>query len=318
MCDPNQNDPDLDSEGLPLSVRRYVYEGKYHFCQILALERERLLVSMRNSQEDEAPRSTKTEPNVEPTEYIIFSIEPSIFEQDFIGPDSIPAHSIRTSSNTTTRERDVESPDIIPTFSIRTTFDPVTELLVVKIITGEHNQVAFAVHRAIDQSLRQMGLAEAVHDYGCVDIDVGRVKKQADMGWGPRRPPRGYPKRPTVVLEVGVSETRSKLYRDMNIWLDPTRGNANVAIAIQVNRRRPLISIDKWMWDAVNGKPLNCQHIEVAESDPDEVKLSGGPLIIPFHLLFLRQPQGTRETDVVIDQEWLQKIAEWGWEMQFQ
>ncbi|KAJ5173565.1 uncharacterized protein N7500_001496 [Penicillium coprophilum] len=165
------------------------------------------------------------------------------------------------------------------------------------MITGEHTQISFAVHRAIDSALRKMSLDKAIHDYACVDIDVGGVTKQADMGWGPRRLPSGYPKRPT---------------------LDPTRGNVNVVIAAIVNRRRPMVSIDKWIWDAVNGKSLNCQHIDVSKSDTDEVKLSGGPLIIPFHLLFFRQPEIPRETDIIIDREWLQKIAEWEWDLQFQ
>jgi len=79
MSDLNQNEPDHDSEGLPPSVRRYVYEGKDHFSRILALERERLLDSMRNSREitnlDIASGSTKPELNIEITEYIIFSID---------------------------------------------------------------------------------------------------------------------------------------------------------------------------------------------------------------------------------------------------
>ncbi|KAJ5479600.1 hypothetical protein N7530_005109 [Penicillium desertorum] len=251
---------------------------------------------MRNSREmtniDTAP--AKTEPNIETTEYIIFSIDPTTFQQDFLGPDTIPIRSIRTS------------------------FNPKTELLIVKMVTGEHTELASAVHKAIDKALERMGLDEAIHNYHGVDIDVNRQKKQADMGWGPRRPPRGFPKRPTVILEVAVSETERKLQRDVNLWLDPARGNANVAIAIKVNRKRPMISIDKWVWDHTNGTSLKTQHIEVSESETGEVKLSGGPLIIPFDLFFLRNPQIPRETDVVIDKEWLQKIAEWGWDMQFQ
>ncbi|KAJ5493735.1 hypothetical protein N7463_009822 [Penicillium fimorum] len=50
---------------------------------------------------------------------------------------------------------------------------------------------------------------------------------------------------------------------------------------------------------------------------PTRVKLSRGPLIIPFHLFFPRNPQTPREADVIIDNEWLQKIAEWRWDMQF-
>ncbi|KAJ5952816.1 uncharacterized protein N7479_011229 [Penicillium vulpinum] len=293
-----QNEPDDDLEGLPPSVRRYSYEGKDQFSRILALERERLLDSMRNSREmtniDTASGSAKTEPNIETTEHIIFSIDPTTFQQDFVGPDIIPIHSIRTS------------------------FNPKTELLIVKMVTGEHTEIAFAVHKAIDKALGRMGLDEAIHNYHCVDIDVNGQMKQVDMGWGPRRPPHGCPKRPTVILEVAVSETQRKLDRDVNLWLDPVRGNANIAMAIKINRERPMISIDKWVWGHDNGTSLKSQHIEVSESEIDRVKISGGPLIITFHLFFLRSPQTPRETNVIIDNEWLRKIAEWGWDMQFQ
>jgi hypothetical protein len=260
MSDRNQNEPDNDSEGLPPSVRRYSYEGKDQFSRILALERERLLNSMRNSREltniDTAP--VKTEPNIETTEYIIFSIDPITFQQDFLGPDIIPIRSIRTS------------------------FNPKTELLIVKMITGEHTQFAFAVSKAIDKALERMGLDEAIHSYQGVDIDINGQWKQADMGWGPRRPPRGCPKRPTVILEVAVSETQRKIHRDVNLWLDPVKGNANVAMAIKINRQRPMISIDKWVWDHVNGTSIKTQHIEVSESETDRVKLSGVHSSFPF------------------------------------
>jgi hypothetical protein len=132
-----------------------------------------------------------------------------------------------------------------------------------------------------------MGLDEATHDYLGVDLNVNGRIKHPDMGWGPRRPSRGCPKQPSVVLEVAVSETRKKLRQDVEIWLDPVRGNANVVIAIKLSRQRAMIAIDLWIWDTVNGKPINSQHIEVSENENDEVKLSGGPLVIPFRLFFL-------------------------------
>ena len=293
----NQNGQDHDSEVLPLSVRRYDYKDKDQFAQILALERERLLDSMRHSREisdiDTGSGRSEQEPITEITEYIIFSIDPTTFNQDFLSLDAIPI------------------------FSIRTSFDPNTKTLTVKMVTGEHTQLAFAVHKAVDKALTRMGLDEAIYQYLGVDIDLNGRKKQPDMGWGPRRPPRGCPKRPSVVLEVAVSETRKKLRQDVDLWLDPLQGNANVVIAIKLNRQRAMVTIDLWQRDTVNGKAINSQHIEVSESEYDEVKLSGGPLVIPFRLLFLRDPQVPQETDVIIDNEWLQKIAELGWEMQF-
>lgn len=59
-----------------------------------------------------------------------------------------------------------------------------------------------------------------------------------------------------MVLEVAMSETERKLRRDIDLWLDPIRGNANIAMAIKVNRRRPMNSIDKWVWDHANGRSL--------------------------------------------------------------
>ncbi|KAJ5482599.1 hypothetical protein N7475_001411 [Penicillium sp. IBT 31633x] len=63
------------------------------------------------------------------------------------------------------------------------------------MVTNEHTQIAFAVNKAIDKALDRMGPDRAIHDYHAVDIDVNGQIKQPDMGWGPRRPPRGCPKR---------------------------------------------------------------------------------------------------------------------------
>ncbi|OQE38374.1 hypothetical protein PENCOP_c008G06070 [Penicillium coprophilum] len=293
----DQNGQDHDSEVLPLSVRRYDYKDKDQLDQILTLEREDLLDSMRHSRvisdiDTESGRSEQ-EPTTEITEYIIFSIDPTTFNQDFL------------------------SLDAIPNFSTRTSFNPNTKTLIVKIITSEHTQLAFAVHKAVDKALARMGLDEASYQYLGVDIDMNGRKKQPDMGWGPRQPLRIYPKRPSVVLEVMVSGTPKKLRQDVDLWLDPVQGNANAVIATKLNRQREMVTIDLWKWDTVDGKSINSQHIEVSKNEYDEVKLSGGPLVIPFRLLFLRDPQPPQETDVIIDNEWLQKIAEWGWEMQF-
>ncbi|CAI7598494.1 unnamed protein product, partial [Penicillium viridicatum] len=171
---------------------------------------------------DTASGSTKTEPNIETTEYIIFSIDPTTFQQDFL------------------------SPDVNPIYSIRTSFNPKTKLLVVKMTTGEHTELTLTLHEAIIKALERMGLDDAIHRYLGVDINVNGPIKQPDMGWGPRRPPRGCPKRPSVVLEVAVSETQAKLRRDVDLWLDPVRGDANVVIAIKISRQRAMISIDKW------------------------------------------------------------------------
>ena len=123
------------------------------------------------------------EPYIETTEYIMFSIDPATFQRDFINTDPISL------------------------FEIRTSFNPATELLIVKMISPEHGEIGMSVNKAIDLAIQRMGLGLAIHNYPGVDINVDGKKKQPDMGWGPIRPPRGCEKRPTVVLEVAVSET---------------------------------------------------------------------------------------------------------------
>ncbi|KAJ5975083.1 hypothetical protein N7481_008790 [Penicillium waksmanii] len=301
MSDSNQNESDQDLEGLPPSVRRYIYEGQDHFSRIVAVERERLLNSMQKSREhNEFNTASDDISNTEPatcevTEFLIFNIDPFTFRRDFLEHNPIL------------------------TFSIRLSFNPKMHTLIIKMVTAEHTQVGAIFRKAVDGVLEPMGLDNALnYVYEAVDIDVNGRRKQADLGWGPRRPPPGCPKRPTVVVEVGVSETQSKLCRDVNLWLDPTRGMVGVAIAIKINCKKPMITIDKWTWDPATRNAVQTQHIEVSEDQTDKVELSGGPLIIPFRHLFLRDPQTPREKDVIIDREWLIDIAERGWEMQFQ
>ncbi|KXG45246.1 uncharacterized protein PGRI_041590 [Penicillium griseofulvum] len=273
MSDLHQNGPELDLVGLPPSVRRYVYEGKDQFFRILQLERKRLLDSMRNSHNitDTHTESGNNRPEkIEITEYIIFSINPTTFHQDFLGPDPISL------------------------FSIRASFNPRTGLLIVKMITGMHTAFAFAIQDEIDNALGRMGLDEAIYLYHGVSFDINGQNKEADMAWGPRRLPH---------------KTERNVHRDIDLWLDPHRGKANVAITIRINRQRPMISIDKWMWDSNNGTSRRSQHIEASEDKMGEVKVSGGPLIIPFRFFFLRDPDPrTRETDVIIDKECLQTV----------
>ncbi|KAJ5826580.1 hypothetical protein N7447_003343 [Penicillium robsamsonii] len=64
----------------------------------------------------------------------------------------------------------------------------------------------------------------------CIGARASRSRKEA--WWGPRRPPRRAPKRPSVVLEVTSSETPDKLRRDAHYWVDPAKGQANMAFTV--------------------------------------------------------------------------------------
>ncbi|KAJ9482461.1 hypothetical protein VN97_g10971 [Penicillium thymicola] len=207
--------------------------------------------------------------SVDVSEYLLFFIDERTFQNDFVNPDT-DLHDIR---------------------GIRCTFNPQTNALIAKMVTQEHEQVTDALNDEIKIALDPMGLRRATFSYRSVNIDVGGRSKQPDWAIGPGQPPPGTQKRPTVVAEVAISQTRRTLQQDIELWLNPSRGNVNIAIAIKANRTRPLITIDKYEWDHTNGQAQLSQHIEVRENDKgDKVSVSGAPLRIPFDLLFLRPP----------------------------
>lgn len=280
-----ENESDNLLEGLPLSVRKYLYQGEENFHQIKALESNRLHNSMHDLQ---------TTPGDVPdiTEYIVFSIDALTFERDFLDPYTRPPTK---------------------TFS----FNPTANILLIKMVTAEHTKACEAFRSEIQTALVRMRLDRAVDIYAHTDVvvDENGKKKQPDNGWGPKRPPRGYPRRPTVVLEVAVSETEAKLRQDADMWVDPVRGNANIAITVKVNRQQQIITFDKWEWDSTSDQSENTTHIVVAKSATgDDFTVSESLLIIPFHLLFRRPALSPSEVDIQIGEQALKDIATEVWD----
>ncbi|KAJ9482238.1 hypothetical protein VN97_g11206 [Penicillium thymicola] len=153
------------------------------------------------------------------------------------------------------------------------------------MVTHEHQQVVQGFDHAIDSALAPMGLDWETFSYSKVNINVNGISKQPDWGWAPYTP----------------------LLRDIELWPDPSRGNA---IAIKANRTRPLITMDKYEWDLTNGQAQLSQHIKIRENDTgDKVSVSGAPLTIPFDRLFLRPPQPPREGDLIIGREETEEVA---------
>ncbi|OQD64377.1 hypothetical protein PENPOL_c007G03843 [Penicillium polonicum] len=146
------------------------------------------------------------------------------------------------------------------------------------------------------EALRPMGLNKAaILRYGGASINVGGAnEKQPDCGWGHRRPPHGVANRPSAVLEVGLSEPETQLRNDARMWVDPTRGEANMAITIRFNRRKPMITIQTWEWDS-NSQRAPVAQFCVVEKNGDNITVLQHPLTIPFDLLFRRPPSIPRD-----------------------
>ncbi|OQE37788.1 hypothetical protein PENCOP_c009G08977 [Penicillium coprophilum] len=348
-----------DIEGLSPLVKAYRYSGREDFCQIISLEHDRLYGSFLVGREAKARASgasweglkgplimlpqtedtlqfgpaqkpmrirnfhrshlvdycnrqnifgerdnTKSTPDEDYapekedlSEHLIFFIEPTIFEHDFINSD--------------------------PPVRTNTFFNPKTKILIVKMLGPAHEQATFAFDNMLTMALKPMGLHKEIQTWGGTEmLAMDGTRKRADAGWGPRRPPRTAPRRPTVVLEVANSEAYAKHRRDTQYWIDPERQEANVAISVNLHTKRPEITIDQWEWSSRTSRPINRTHLTISRKSDGAVYFEPhhplSQLVIPFESLFRRPAQINREHDIVIDTQDLVDFASMVWDVQFE
>ncbi|KAJ5997485.1 hypothetical protein N7499_006119 [Penicillium canescens] len=139
--------------------------------------------------------------------------------------------------------------------------------------------------------------------------------KAADFAWGPRVPPAGAGATGsvTVAVEVAVSETPTMLKRDIDYWLSPTAGNANLAIAMKVSRSEAKVSIE--MWRQASRGAHRTQHTTISKVN-NRVTISGDAVIIPFQDLFGRAKLPPAERDGMISEDQLKRVAGAIWAQQ--
>ncbi|KAJ5827776.1 hypothetical protein N7447_004539 [Penicillium robsamsonii] len=299
----SQHDP-LDIEELPSSVNVYHYSSMDDFWQIISLERSRLYSSFPAVQanykrgQDDSIRQPQTEGTQ--NDHIIFIIDPMTFAHDFLDSSAdLPFHD-------------------------RISFNPKDHLLIVKMPVPAHEQAATVFHDTLILALQERGLQKAIFSWRSTTLTAeDGTRKEADGGWGPRRPPHGAPKRPSVVLEVASSETPAKLRRDAHYWVDPARGQANMAFTVKVHAKIPQITIQQWEWDEAVSRPIRKTDLTITTSSSDG-KVYFNPnqptpqLLIPFHLLFRRPAENHRERDIVVGTQDLIEFATLVWDLQFQ
>lgn len=283
MTEPHGSEVEVFLDDLPPSTNRYTYEGKEQLHQILKIEYDRLGPSPH-------PQAGPSKSNLEISEYFVIFIDPSSFNQELLLPD--------------------------PIAGLRLFYNAALHTLILRMSTPEHSQVVAELHAAVLLALLPKGLNKKIQVYGGVNVPVGNGNvKQPDGGWGPIRHTRGIPIRPGVVVEVGVSVSETKLRNDAGMWVDPVRGEANMAIAIKVNRRKPQLKFDTWEWDSGVQRPYVTQSC-VIERSGDETTVSQYPITIPFEYILRRSPEILKETDIRLEKQDLIDMATSVWAAQ--
>ena len=170
------------------------------------------------------------------------------------------------------------------------------DTLIVKLmplVTHEGAHRSFG-HLIRDQS-RAMGISPlGLYDVGGTTYQGHFVKKEADTAFRPipQRPNRAD--WPTIVLEAGVSQSLRQLKNAAKWWLSNSGGQVKIVLIFSIKEGSRTIHIEKWETRPATGRatrsnrppaqvPTQIQEITI---DPNNV--TGAPLILHFHLIFLR------------------------------
>ncbi|KAJ5977859.1 hypothetical protein N7501_001201 [Penicillium viridicatum] len=153
---------------------------------------------------------------------------------------------------------------------------------------------------------------------GSTTVEGSTRKKTPGTSWKSSiKPPKRDSRWPTIVVEVGWSETKAKLKQDIRFWFCESNQQVNVALTIKVTEKGN-ITIDKWGLNTNTGdvEPVQTMSIyrkrRARRTSPNQYHISGS-IDIPFQDCFLRAKRGN-ETDFRLSHDNLKSIAEVVWE----
>ena len=174
------------------------------------------------------------------------------------------------------------------------------DTLIIKVPTLEHERVAIIFTEEMTAWRLQMGLAR--RDFGGFGATKHRGRstfKEADACFRPGIRPNRLDW-PTLVFEVGVSESLRKLRNHAQWWLSNSGGLVKIVLIFHVNRRPKTILVEKWECTQASitrasrsNRPAAQIPTKIQTITIDSNGVTGKPsppLVLHFQNLLLRQP----------------------------
>jgi hypothetical protein len=205
---------------------------------------------------------------------------------------------------------------------LRFTYCTDIETLIIKVPTPEHEGVTRTFTWDFMHQIYQMGLTELgdLKDMGATKYKGTSTNKEPDSCWRPLAARPNKQDWPTLVFEVGVSETLRKLRNDAQWWLANSQGRVRIVLLIKINREARTIHIEKWECrpaaHAYANRPPAQVPTKIQTVDIDAHSVVTGnppattpPLVLHFQNLLLRQPVPPQEQDVRYTAQNLQRLA---------
>ncbi|KAJ6157567.1 hypothetical protein N7470_005159 [Penicillium chermesinum] len=211
------------------------------------------------------------------------------------------------------------SPEIARSTDIKATrnfYDLQTRRMIITITGGPHERVT----REWDFVLRTQAIASnlAVVSDGSARMAGHSSHKEPDSQYMPEDDISGWP---TVVLEVGYSESPGKLKCDAAWWLANSNGEVKLVITIAIDKRQPQITIecivlDNFILPAHNNRPhyrtVTRQHLTITRRQGIITTRPSVPLRITVQEIMGRSPL-PGETDILIPVPRLEELAAKVW-----
>ncbi|KAJ5774540.1 hypothetical protein N7457_009436 [Penicillium paradoxum] len=187
--------------------------------------------------------------------------------------------------------------------SARHMFSYDTRSMIIKLVTGAHDTASRGLLCEVRDVVRDMGLGRSIRPVGSKRVRGMSSSKEADESWVPTQPiPGRDAKWPTVVVEVGVSESYQKLKADAEWWFTNSKGDVKLVIIVSVNRKAPDIKFETIFLDTVvsslrSQRPRYVLTIRQSITTSRDANKSNSqitirpavPLTIGFEELFCRQ-----------------------------
>jgi hypothetical protein len=199
------------------------------------------------------------------------------------------------------------------------------EVLIIKVMAGAAHEGMFGTFRILlEKRFVAMGLPE--EDFwpvGATRLRGRSVSKEGDMAWKPAGLRPNLVDFPTLVIEAGVSESLRKLRADARWWLSNRGGQVNIVLVMTVETGPRKIQIERWENRPSTGpatrsnQPPNQIPTQIQTIAIDPNNITGAPLTLDFHLIFLRpiNPNAIpAENDIVFTAQDLRDWANDFWE----
>jgi hypothetical protein len=209
--------------------------------------------------------------------------------------------------------------------SCRISYERNSGTLVVKILGKPHEAANRSFAGLLTNKAIQMGLFESLQPYGGSTIDLDISFKEGDSAWAPSPPPQGNPW-PSVVLEVGYSESQARLVNDAKLWLEAPGSQVRTVITMKINRQPRRIVMQRWEMVQVarrvtraapTGQIIAARKIQEVRISlqPNNTTTVSGTFTLPFQNVFLRpqNPANVLEQDFTFTQQDLRAIANLVW-----